>query len=208
MQTTLFGRTEAPGFDAGFAKAQRIELDERGAWIDRVQGWITGHEALMARLRDGLAWHQQRRPMYERVVDVPRLLASVPRDGDEPLLHAMADALSRRYRVRFDAISLALYRDGADSVAWHRDKHICDWPRAFVAVASLGGNRRFMVRPLGGGPSRTVTTGWGDLVVMGGATQRRWEHAIPKERHAEPRMALMFRHSSQAPRHGERQTSA
>ena len=35
----------------------------------------------------------------------------------------------------------------------------------------------------------------GDLVVMGGATQHRWEHAIPKRAHAGPRMSLTFRHN-------------
>lgn len=204
MQGTLFGREDAPSFDAGFARAERIALDAltrgpRGAWLERVPGWVAGHEALFARLERAFAWRQERRPMYERVVDVPRLLARVPGDGDDPILHAMAAALSGRYGVDFDAISLAIYRDGADSVAWHRDKELRDWPEAFVAVASLGGTRRFMVRPLGGGPSRTFSTGWGDLLVMGGTCQRTFEHAVPKQRHADPRMALMFRHS-RAPR--------
>lgn len=205
MQTTLFGRTEAPSFDATFARAERIVLDGRGAWIDRVQGWITGHESLFDRLREQMTWHTQRRVMYQSVVEVPRLLAGVPGDGDPPIVRAMADALSDRYGYRFEHLSLALYRDGGDSVAWHRDKGIRDWPHGCVAVASLGGTRRFCVRPLGGGTARTISTGWGDLLVMGGTTQRRWEHAIPKARHAEPRMALMFRHGD--PR-GSSRTSA
>ena len=36
--------------------------------------------------------------------------------------------------------------------------------------------------------------GRGDLVVMGGACQRLWEHTIPKSASAPPRIALMFRH--------------
>lgn len=205
MQTTLFGRLAAPSFDASFARVERIALDRRGAWIDRVQGWIGGHEALFDALREQMTWHRQRRVMYDSVVEVPRLLAGVPSDGDPPILRAMAAALSARYGYDFDSISLALYRGGADSVAWHRDKGIRDWPHGCVAVASLGGTRRFAVRPLGGGDARTISTGWGDLLVMGGTTQRRWEHAIPKARHAEPRMALMFRHGD--PR-GSSRTSA
>jgi len=204
VQTTLFGRAEAPSFDAEFRRAQRIYLDRRGAWLDRVPGWIEGHDALFQELRATMKWHALRRQMYERVVDVPRLFAE-PVDGvHAPILVAMASALSRRYELEFDSIRVALYRDGSDSVAWHQDKVIREWPRAFVAVASLGGTRRFMVRPLGGGTSQTFSTGWGDLLVMGGSMQRRWEHAVPKERYADPRMALMFRHS--APR-GSSQTN-
>jgi len=206
VQTTLFGRLAPPSFDADFAGTERIVLDDHGAWIDRVQGWIAGHEALFDELRERMTWHAQRRVMYDSVVDVPRLLAGVPADGDPPILRAMAEALSRRYGYRFAHVSLALYRGGDDSVAWHRDKGIRDWPHGCVAVASLGGTRRFQVRPLGGGSARTVSTGWGDLLVMGGSMQRRWEHAIPKAAHAEPRMALMFRHGD--PRGSSRTTAS
>ena len=44
MQTTLFGGAADPSFDASFSRAQRIALDERGAWVERVQGWVDGHE--------------------------------------------------------------------------------------------------------------------------------------------------------------------
>ncbi|MFK7990923.1 MAG: alpha-ketoglutarate-dependent dioxygenase AlkB [Sandaracinaceae bacterium] len=194
MQTTLFGRAEVPEFDASFAAASRHRLDARGGWVERVPGWITGHQALFDELRSVLRWRRMERVMYERVVAVPRLLASLPESGEAPLLRLMADTLGQRYGYRFDAIQLALYRDGADSVAWHRDKGVRDWAHGCVCVASLGGSRTFAVRPLGGGATRAWSTGWGDLVVMGGTSGRHWEHAVPKVKRAEPRMALMFRH--------------
>ena len=36
--------------------------------------------------------------------------------------------------------------------------------------------------------------GHGDLLVMGGACQHDWEHAVPKVRHAGPRISITYRH--------------
>jgi alkylated DNA repair dioxygenase AlkB len=193
-QRSLFG-WDAPRIDPRFARAERIALDAH-SFIERVPGWVDGHERLFEELHTAMRWAAHRRPMYDRVVDVPRLTASAPADGDHPLLGSMSRALSRRYGEDLTSITLALYRSGQDSVAWHRDKEVRDLARATVAIVTLGGPRRFGVRPLGGGPARYLTVGWGDLLVMGGACQRDWEHAVPKVRHAPPRMALMFRHAS------------
>ncbi|HBQ19660.1 MAG: alpha-ketoglutarate-dependent dioxygenase AlkB [Sandaracinaceae bacterium] len=191
MQTSLFGH-DAPEIDLAFHRVERIQLD-RESWIDRQPGWVSGHARLFETLREAMRWHAQERPMYDRVVAVPRLLSVVPRDGAHPLLDAMSRALSRRYGEPLSSIMLALYRDGRDSVAWHADKELRDQPTSTVAVVSLGSPRKFMVRPAEGGASRSWSVGWGDLMVMGGACQRLWHHAVPKQRHAEPRMALMFR---------------
>jgi alkylated DNA repair dioxygenase AlkB len=110
----------------------------------------------------------------------------------------MAAALGRRYGATFDAVTLALYRDGRDSVAWHRDRDHRDRLESVVAVASLGGPRRFAVRPLdreAGTRSIAFSIQSGDLVVMGGSCQRTVEHAVPKVRTANARIAIMFRHS-------------
>lgn len=194
VQLTFFGGGE-PAIDPSFRAARRVELG-RGAWVDHVRGWVSGHESLFAALEASMRWRSERRWMYERVVDVPRLLAMVPDDGEgHPLLGAMSRALSDRYGVDFDSIMLALYRSGSDSVAWHRDRgEVRTLDEAYVCVVSLGGLRRFMLRPFGGGPSTSITVGWGDLLVMGGTCQRTFEHRVPKQRHAEPRLAIMFRH--------------
>ena len=66
---------------------------------------------------------------------------------------------------------------------------------ALVAIVSVGAPRRFVMRPVeaGSGRQRVFHVGWGDLLVMGGASQRRWLHGIPKVKAAAPRMAIMFR---------------
>lgn len=194
-QLSLIGH-EAPGVDVSLGGLERSWLDD-GAWFDRCHGWVRGHETIFDSLRASTRWHAGRRVMYERVVDVPRLTAGIPDDGPGHLiLSAIAVALSARYGVVFDRTGLALYRDGHDSVAWHRDKVLCEQPQALVAIVSLGAPRKFQLRPHGGGPARSMSFGWGDLVVMGGTCQRDWEHGVPKSRHVSgPRMAVMFRHS-------------
>jgi len=193
-QLDLFS-APAPAFDAGFAGLRRVAL-AHGAWVDHQLGWLAGHDALFEELEATLPWKQERRRMYDRDVDVPRLVAGVPRDGDRvlhPLIEAMRAALSARYREPFVRVTAALYRDGRDSVAWHGDTVARNLLEALVATVSLGARRRLLLRPTDGGAARPFALGGGDLFVMGGTCQRTWRHGIPKVATAGPRIALMFR---------------
>jgi len=196
-QPSLFGLGQ-PSFDAGFSELRRHELS-RGAWLDHQPGWLRGHQALFDLLVDVVDWEQHRRPMYDRMVDVPRLTGSLPNAAEGAhaaelaIVEAMAEAISGRYRLDFDRIGIALYRDGNDSVAWHGDQVARELPQAMVATVSLGEPRKFCLRPKGGGPSQKFHLGHGDLMVMGGTCQRTWEHSVPKVASAGPRIALMFR---------------
>ncbi|MEU6450159.1 alpha-ketoglutarate-dependent dioxygenase AlkB [Streptomyces sp. NPDC046979] len=173
-----------------------------GAWIDLLPGWLHGADALFEHLATGVPWRAERRAMYERVVDVPRLLAFYGA-GDplpHPLLTEARDALSARYGDElgepFTTAGLCHYRDGRDSVAWHGDR-IGRGARqdTMVAILSVGSPRDLLLRPAGGG-GETVRRplGHGDLIVMGGSCQRTWEHCVPKStRAAGPRISVQFR---------------
>ena len=192
-QLALLHRTD-PTFDPALPSLRRIALGE-GAWVDHAPSWIEGSTTLFEHLRDGTTWHASRRRMYDRVVDVPRLTAGLPSDGPgHPILEAIAAVLSRRYEAELSRIGLALYRDGDDSVAFHRDKVLCDRHEAIVAILSLGATRPFALRPHHArGRSIVLRPGWGDLLVMGGTCQRLFEHGVPKVKHAAPRISVMFR---------------
>jgi alkylated DNA repair dioxygenase AlkB len=172
-----------------------------GAWIDVQPGWMHGADELFDRLLRRVPWHAQRRPMYDRVVDVPRLLCfyaegtSLP----DPALEEARQALSTHYRPElgepFQTAGLCLYRDGRDSVAWHGDT-IGRGATAdtMVAIVSLGTPRALLLRPRGGGRALRHELGHGDLIVMGGSCQRTWLHAIPKTAKATgPRISVQFR---------------
>jgi alkylated DNA repair dioxygenase AlkB len=197
-QKSLFGGG-APSVDGSLAGLRRLPLDDT-AWLDHAPGWVRGHEALLEQLVASTRWRHERREMYERTVDVPRLTATLPEDGPgHPLLGEMGRALEARYGMAFPRISLALYRDGQDSVAWHGDQIARELPEALVATVSLGEPRRFLLRPTDGGRSVELALGWGDLLVMGGSCQRTWQHAIPKVPHAHPRLVAVFRPLWQRP---------
>lgn len=191
-QLPLFG-FELPRFDAGFGRLRRLQLDEH-SWVDHAPGWLLGHETVFQALLEGTAWRSEKMAMYERVVDVPRLLARLPDDGPmPPVLEEMRRALSTRYEVALENTTLALYRDGSDSVAMHGDRVARELPCAHVATVSVGAPRRFLLRPVEQGAPRTLQLGWGDLLVMGGACQRLWRHGVPKARSAGARITIMYR---------------
>ena len=202
LQPSLFDTAdEIVGF-SDLAAARRTPLT-RGAWVDHLPGWLTGADRLFTDLVEQVPWRAERRQMYERVVEVPRLLSFY--GEDEPLPHQTLvearDRLSGHYAEelgeQFRTAGLCYYRDGRDSVAWHGDR-IGRSRRedTMVAILSLGETRKLMLRPESGGTgqTRTFLLGHGDLVVMGGSCQRTWEHCIPKtERPCGPRISVQYR---------------
>ena len=139
--------------------------------------------------------------MYDSVVAVPRLTCTY--DGSAGLPHPLlSDArrlLSGHYAAElgepFVSAGLCLYRDGADSVAWHGDTIGGGSTQdTMVAILSLGAPRALSLRPVGGGDIVRVEVGHGDLLVMGGSCQRTWEHAVLKTaRPVGPRISIQFR---------------
>ena len=136
--------------------------------------------------------------MYDRRVLEPRLTSSWTLDSgmalEPPLLEEIRQALMRRYERVFDSVGFNLYRDGNDSVAWHGDRIRKEIPDPIVGLVCLGDARRFLLRPKGGGRSRSIMLGRGDLFVMGGRSQRTWEHSVPKVARAGPRISIAYRH--------------
>ncbi len=174
----------------------------RGAWVDVRPSWVTGADALFDRLIEAVPWRAERRRMYDRVVDVPRLVCFYDEDASlpHPVLEECRRALERHYAAElgepFRTVGLCLYRDGKDSVAWHGDTIGRGKKEdTVVAIVSIGTPRALLLRPRGGGgPTLRHQLGHGDLLVMGGSCQRTWEHAIPKTaRGIGPRISIQFR---------------
>lgn len=154
-------------------------------------------QAWFAALRDGAQWQQLRRPMYDRVVDVPRLVAAYAVQAlPETLpLRALHAAVQARVPAPYTAVGLNLYRDGRDSVAMHHDKlHTLLAPHP-IALVSLGASRRMNIRAKAGERrSIGVELAPGSLLVMSHASQLTHEHGIPKTaRPVAPRMSVVFR---------------
>jgi alkylated DNA repair dioxygenase AlkB len=169
--------------------------------VELHRNWVTGSDQLFERLMDRVPWRAERRRMFDRIVDVPRLVAfygdaeTLPDPALASIRESLSALLSPELGEPFETVGLCLYRDGADSVAWHGDT-IGRGQRedTMVAIVSLGTPRRFLLRPRGGGRSRHFDLGRGDLFIMGGSCQRTWEHSVPKLAHAPgPRISVQFR---------------
>ena len=150
-----------------------------------------------ATLHAKAAWSHLQRPMYDRVVDVPRLLASY-RSEAFPQELPLADMLARVQAVApapYNGVGMNLYRDGNDSVAMHSDKmHLLTKPHP-IALVSLGDPRRMLIRAKTGDRSAiAIDLEPGSLLCMSHASQLTHEHGIPKTRKPQgPRISAVFR---------------
>ena len=168
---------------------ERHRLDST-SWVDVARGWVDGAGPLYDELVERVEFKPSRLWRYERWVEEPRVgawftTATLP----HPFLRDAQRALQDRYRVTFDGASVIWYRDGRDSVAFHRDRELRYCEDTVIAILTFGQRRPWLLRPRArrdkwiadnGGATHDLAPGPGDLLVMGGRCQVDWEHAVPK----------------------------
>ena len=174
--------------------------DERGR-ITYIPGFVDAEtaQAWFRELRNGVTWRSERREMYDREVDVPRLLGHFRLTPIPCAAPAAIGAAARRVvahlSVPFDSVGLNLYRDGRDSVAPHND-HLYDIREGFsIALLSLGATRQMTIRAKAA-PHRSMHVHLepGSLLVMDYETQIHYTHGVPKTRAVVgERISLAFR---------------
>jgi alkylated DNA repair dioxygenase AlkB len=186
-QAALFGAPAGPLAD-----------DERGR-IDYLPGLLAPGEAQAAfeDLRTQVRWKSERRQMYDREVEVPRLTASYRLADAQlpPILARIRERVGQAVQAPFDAVGLNFYRDERDSVAPHND-HLYEieegWP---IALVSLGAPREMVIRAKAA-PRRVLRLELepGSLLVMSYATQLHYDHGIPKQKNPlGARISLAYR---------------
>jgi alkylated DNA repair dioxygenase AlkB len=184
---------------------ERLQLDAT-SWIDVVRGFLPGADELRDELLATADWVQGRVFRYERYIDEPRLGAWQAGGGRHPALVEAQQWIQRRYRVMFDGLALAWYRDERDSVAWHRDREMRWLEDTVIGVLTLGQQRPFLVKRNTGrrndledgtAGALDLSPASGDLLVMGGRCQTDWLHAVPKVRERMlPRVSVQWRWTS------------
>jgi alkylated DNA repair dioxygenase AlkB len=162
-----------------------LPVEVARAWFDEVRGAV--------------AWEAQRRWMYDREIDVPRLVGHfplVPEDAHVPdTIRAAARQVIAATGVTFTSVGLNFYRDGRDSVAPHNDHLDEIAPGSPIALLSLGATRRMTIR-MKAAPRRVfhVDLAGGSLLLMSYETQLHYTHGVPKTREpVGPRISLAFR---------------
>jgi alkylated DNA repair dioxygenase AlkB len=188
-QLTLFDSAEAVLADD---ERGRITYTPRFVDAGTAEEWF-------AELRTGVSWRSERRTMYDREVDVPRLMGHyrldpAPASTPRAILDA-ADRVTKSLEVPFNNVGLNFYRDGRDSVAPHND-HLYEIRQGFpIALVSLGATRRMTVRAKSA-PRRVIQIDLepGSLFVMDYATQIHYTHGVPKtSADVGERISLAFR---------------
>jgi alkylated DNA repair dioxygenase AlkB len=194
-QPTLFDSMElAPGPLTPLTNDERGRITYTPRFVDAAQAadWFD-------ELRTGVNWRSERRMMYDREVDVPRLIGHFRLDPASPstpdaILQSAARVIDHT-GVPFNSVGLNFYRDGRDSVAPHND-HLNELLEGFpIALLSLGATRRMTIRAKMP-PRRVIHVDLepGSLLVMEYATQLHYTHGVPKT--TDPvgeRISLAFR---------------
>lgn len=187
-----------------------VQLPKIAVLADDPLGTIVYHRDVFSReqtdawfqvLRSSVAWRDERREMYDRVVDVPRLVASYALDEAEEVpepIRFMRPVVERISRVAFQSAGLNFYRDGNDSVAPHGD-HVERGPKgAPVALVSLGETRRMTIRSKAK-PVKNLDLDLvaGSLLIMSYASHFNYLHGIPKSKSpVGPRISVAFRQAA------------
>jgi len=135
--------------------------------------------------------------MYDRDVDVPRLVAGYRLDEETPpeALTETARRVASAIGTRFNSVGLNYYRDGRDSVAPHND-HLYEIVEGHpIALISLGATRLMTIRSKTR-PRRILDLDveGGSLLLMSYETQLHYDHGIPKSRvPVGPRISIALR---------------
>ena len=175
------------------------------------EGWLAPEEghALFGALMVQVPWEVHRIMMFGRQVDSPRLSCWIGDPGTgyvysrtrfEPrpwpaALAALRPGIDAAAGVVMNSVLANLYRDGRDAMGWHSDDEPELGPRPVIASLSLGATRRFAVKHRRHPERRfTLELPHGSLLLMSGASQADWKHALPRTARAvAPRINLTFR---------------
>jgi alkylated DNA repair dioxygenase AlkB len=181
--------------DPGNGPFRRLDLDD--AEVSLLDDAFADEEAceLFRELRHGIEWRQEEVVIFGRRRLVPRLVAWHGDPGARytysgtahqplpwtPVLERVRSRVQSLSGGQFNAVLLNLYRDGRDGMGWHADDEPELGPDAAIASVSFGAVRRFCMRHRRRkGLRADLALPHGSLLLMSGATQRHWVHAVPK----------------------------
>lgn len=165
---------------------------------------------LQEKLLATVPWKQEPIIMFGKKIMQPRLTAwfahpgktyrysgitMIPAPWNE-LLTGIRQRVTDRTGMVFNSVLLNLYRNGDDSMGWHRDNEKELGPNPAIASLSFGATREFRMRLYQDKQlEQKISLCAGSLLLMSGQSQQYWEHALPKRAGlTEPRLNLTFRY--------------
>jgi alkylated DNA repair dioxygenase AlkB len=156
-----------------------------------------------------IAWQQDKINFGGKEVNLPRLTAwygtleknysysGIKMEGNNwtPELLQIKERIEQDSGIAFNSVLLNYYRDGNDSVSWHRDQEKVLKVNPVIASVSFGATRMFKFRHVDDHKLiRMVELHHGTYLLMKGETQHKWQHHVPKDPQIKkPRINLTFR---------------
>jgi alkylated DNA repair dioxygenase AlkB len=150
-----------------------------------------------------IEWQQNRIRVFGKWHDEPRLtcwyglpytysgIAWPKREMTEPL-QGICSRLQTLCNFPFNSVLANYYRDGKDSMGWHRDNEP-EMDAALIASVSFGGARIFKMKNRNTNERIDVVLESGSVLLMVNM-QQDWLHSIPKSAvKNQPRINLTFR---------------
>ncbi|AKT41553.1 alpha-ketoglutarate-dependent dioxygenase AlkB family protein [Chondromyces crocatus] len=190
----------------------RVEQLAGGGLLTLHDPWLPSAEAeaLLSTLQDTVVWKQEKIRLFGREHFQPRLSAWMGDPGTiyrysgltlqpapwTPALAGLRERVEATSGVPFNSVLLNYYRSGDDAMGFHADAEPELGQNPVIASVSLGGHRRFVLKPTRDLPDEapvTLSLGGGSLLVMSGTTQHFWRHGVPRQAGAGPRINLTFR---------------
>jgi alkylated DNA repair dioxygenase AlkB len=197
------------------ASAETLSMPDAEVVFYRNFFSTTEGDMLFEQLLRETKWRQDKIKYYGKEMNLPRLTAwhgekgtaytysniqMNPDPWTQTLLY-IKEKVEGVAKANFNSVLLNLYRDGKDSVSWHRDNEPELGKNPVIASLSFGATRPFQLKhKLDKDMSKvSLDLSHGSLLIMQGATQEFWLHQIPKtSKPVGQRLNLTFRyiHSS------------
>jgi len=201
MRAAVFVPSGEPG--------ERLPLEDADIRFWPVALAVEEASELLDRLLTGIDWQHEEVLIFGQRRPVPRLVAWHGDPGASymysgtphqplpwtPALELVRERVLGLTGCAFNSVLLNRYRDGRDGMGWHSDDEPELGRDPVIASVSLGVPRRFCLRHRRRKDQRLdVSLGHGSLLLMAGATQHHWVHAVPKTAlPVGPRVNLTFR---------------
>lgn len=196
------GARPALGIDRSIRPTRR-DLGDGSSWVDEFPSILRDPDTELQSLIAADRWSQGQTWRYDRYVDERRLGAFIPPRSLSAPVRQLGMHLEAHYRVPLSGVSVVYYRDGDDFQGMHTDREMRWLDDTLIAITVLGERRPFVLRPRGIASERftnrdhsndvVLTPGDGDVIVLGGRSQRDWLHGIPPQPAAKPRISLIWR---------------
>lgn len=186
---------------------QPLPSTQLDGWLDEDFIPVETAASYFRQLYEEIPWQQDQIQLFGRSISIPRLQAFMGEAGLDyrysglslsaidwhPAVAEIRDRLLHKTEVQFNAVLLNLYRDGQDSMGWHRDDEPELGSNPVIASISLGAQRRFLMRTRDR-ERYELQLNSGALLWMGPSFQNQCQHSLPKtKKPVTARINLTFR---------------